>query len=192
MYNLDILLKLKELNISLEKYILLKIIEDCSLSFFKQDYLELLVTLKIEGFVNAELELTKKGIELLQSIENQKVKSVNFNELHELCKEELKRLTGKSQYMVAKKYAFINNQVDFNNKLKSVCVKYKLKDINRIKELLLLHINKAVEAKFEFTQLLGYYISKENKSTLADDYYSDIDTNIEEKKNNNQTNVFNL
>ena len=32
MYNLDVLLKLKELNMEVKEYLLLKIVEDCSLS----------------------------------------------------------------------------------------------------------------------------------------------------------------
>jgi hypothetical protein len=183
MYNLDVLLNLKKLNISLEKYFLLKIIEDCSLSFFKENYLELLVKLKIEGLVSPELQLTKKGIDLLLSVESKNVKiPTNFDELHKKCKAELKKLTGKEQYMVQKKYSFIPNVVDFNNKLKQVVSKYKLKDSKRIEDLLLLHINKAVEAKFEYISLLNYYISKDNKSQLADDYFSDVSIEKEEKE----------
>ena len=92
--------------------------------------------------------------------------------------------------MVQKKYSFLPNVVDFNNKLKQVVSKYKLKDSKRIEDLLLLHINKAVEAKFEYISLLNYYISKDNKSQLADDYFSDIDTNTNNEQK--QTNVFNI
>ena len=150
-----------------------------------------MVKLKIEGLVSPELQLTKKGIDLLLSVESKNVKvPTNFDELHKKCKAELKKLTGKEQYMVQKKYSFLPNVVDFNNKLKQVVSKYKLKDSKRIEDLLLLHINKAVEAKFEYISLLNYYISKDNKSQLADDYFSDIDTNTNNEQK--QTNVFNI
>lgn len=189
MYNLDVLLNLKKLNISLEKYILLKIIEDCSLSFFKDDYLELLVKLKVEGLVSPELQLTNKGIDLLLQVDSKQftVNKVNYEAIHQKCKEKMKQLTGKENFYVQKKYSFIPNVVDFNNKLKQVVVKYKLKDMDRVSKLLSLHIEKAVKANFEYVSLLGYYISKDNKSQLSDDYY-----NFQEEQEVKQTGTISI
>lgn len=170
MYDLNILLKLKENNISINKYILLKIIEDCSLSLFKEEYLQELVNLKLEGILNAELELTTKGMELLQSIEEKKTKSIDYDKLHLTLQNKLLSLTGKKQYMVNGKYSFLSNKIDFTNKLKNVITKYKLKDFNKIEKLLILHIEKAVKEKFQYISLIGYYISKDGKSQLYDDY----------------------
>lgn len=170
MYNLDILLNLKKENITINKYILLKIIEDCSLSSFKEDYREELVNLKLEGLINSELELTTKGMELLQSIEGKKTKSIDYDKLHLTLQNKLLSLTGKKQFMVGGKYAFLSNKLDFTNKLKGVISKYKLKDFNKLEKLLILHIEKAVKEKFQYISLMNYYISKDGKSQLYDDY----------------------
>ena len=170
MYNLDILLNLKKENITINRYILLKIIEDCSLSSFKEDYREELVSLKLEGIVNSDLELTTKGMDLLQSIEGKKTKSIDYDKLHLTLQNKLLSLTGKKQFMVGGKYNFLSNKLDFTNKLKGVISKYKLKDFNKLEKLLILHIEKAVKEKFQYISLMNYYISKDNKSQLYDDY----------------------
>lgn len=191
MYDLNILLKLKENNISINKYILLKIIEDCSLSLFKEEYLQELVNLKLEGILNAELELTTKGMELLQSIEGKKTKSIDYDKLHLTLQNKLLSLTGKKQFMVGGKYAFLSNKLDFTNKLKGVITKYKLKDFNKIEKLLILHIEKAVKEKFQYISLISYYISKDGKSQLYDDYES-FEENEKEEIINKPIDTFNI
>lgn len=170
MYDLNTLLKLKKEKVSINRYIILKIIEDCSLSLFKEDCREELVKLKIEGIINSELELTTKGMELLQSIEGKKTKSIDYDKLHLTLQDKLLSLTGKKQFMVGGKYAFLSNKLDFTNKLKGVITKYKLKDFSKLEKLLILHIEKAVKEKFQYISLMNYYISKDGKSQLYDDY----------------------
>jgi hypothetical protein len=162
----------------------LKIIEDCSLSLFKEDYREELVSLKLEGIINSELELTTKGMELLQSIEGKKTKSIDYDKLHLTLQNKLLSLTGKKQFMVGGKYSFIPNKIDMTTKLKGVITKYKLKDFNKIEKLLTLHIEKSVRDNFKYSILLGYYISKDGKSTLATDYESFEENEKEEVKEN--------
>ena len=191
MYNLDILLNLKKENITINKYILLKIIEDCSLSSFKEDYREELVNFKFEGLINSELELTTKGMELLQSIEGKKTKSIDYDKLHLTLQNKLLSLTGKKQYMVGGKYNFIPNKIDMTTKLKGVITKYKLKDFNKIEKLLILHIEKAVKEKFQYISLIGYYISKDGKSQLYDDYES-FEENEKEEIINKPIDTFNI
>lgn len=181
MYDLNTLLKLKKERVSINRYIILKIIEDCSLSLFKEDYREELVNLKLEGIINSELELTTKGMELLQSIEGKKTKLIDYDKLHLTLQDKLLSLTGKKQFMVGGKYAFLSNKLDFTNKLKGVITKYKLKDFNKIEKLLILHIEKAVKEKFQYISLIGYYISKDGKSQLYDDYES-FEENVKENK----------
>jgi hypothetical protein len=65
MYNLDILLKLKELNISTKHYLLLKLVEDSALFHFRDEYLELIVDMKTNNFLTNTEEITTKGLELL-------------------------------------------------------------------------------------------------------------------------------
>lgn len=171
MYNLDILLNLKRENITINRYILLKIIEDCSLSLFKEDHLEELVNLKIEGLISTDLELTTKGIELLQKVEgNNNKKTVSYEGLYKQLQEELQKLTGKKQKMVEGRYAFLPNFTDFSTKLKQTVTKYKLNNLSKIEKLLLLHVQKAVKANFKYVTLIGYYISKDGKSQLATDF----------------------
>lgn len=192
MYNLDILLRLKENNISINMYILLKIIEDCSLSFFKEDNIELIVNLKMDGYLTSELELTKKATDLLGILEDKKEsKIVNNESLYAKLKEELFKLTGRKQYMVSGSYAFIPNFTDFNIKLKQTIVKYKLKDLSKVESLLLLHIQKAVKANFKYVTLIGYYISKDNKSQLATDY-DNYEENEKEITVNKPIDTFNI
>lgn len=191
MYNLDTLLNLKKENITINKYILLKIIEDCSLSSFKEDYREELVSLKLEGIINSELELTTKGMELLQIIEGKKTKSIDYDKLHLTLQNKLLSLTGKKQFMVGGKYNFIPNKIDMTTKLKGVITKYKLKDFNKIEKLLILHIEKAVKEKFQYISLIGYYISKDGKSQLYDDYES-FEENEKEEIINKPIDTFNI
>lgn len=170
MYDLNTLLKLKKEKVSINKYILLKIIEDCSLSLFKEDYREELVNLKIEGLLNNNLELTPKAITLLSVIESEKTKLIDYDGLYLKLQNKLLSLTGKKQFMVGGKYSFLPNKIDMTNKLKTVVIKYKLKDFSKLEKLLILHIEKAVKEKFQYVSLLGYYISKDGKSQLSDDY----------------------
>lgn len=170
MYNLDILLKLKELNMEVKEYLLLKIVEDCSLSLLENFYLRELIKLRLEGYIVGN-NLSEKGKNKILEIENTK-KSSNFEELHKKLQQKLLELTGKKQYMVEGKFAFLTNLTDFSSKLKQVISKYKLKDLNKVEKLLILHIEKSVKNNFKYCSLLGYYISKEGKSTLATDYES--------------------
>jgi len=171
MYNLDILLKLKELKIDIKEYLLLKIVEDCSLSLLENLYLRELIKLREEKYIIGN-NLSFKGEELLKSIEKNKTSTVDYNKLHLSLQNKLLSLTNKKQFMVGGKYSFLPNKIDFSNKLKNVILKYKLKDIDKIEKLLLLHIEKAVKERFQYISLLGYYISKDGKSQLYDDYES--------------------
>lgn len=182
MYNLDVLLKLKEKNVSLTRYILLKIIEDCSLNLFNDVYLKELVNLKLEGYVYSENTLTPKAKKLLEELQG-KSKKASFEELHSKLQNEMLALTGKKQYMVQKKYSFIPNITDLTTKLRQVIVKYKLKDLDKIESLLINHIRKGVKEKFQYIPLILYYISKDGNSSLASDYFNEDSLEQETKVN---------
>jgi hypothetical protein len=171
MYNLETLLKIKELGLSVRYYLLLKLVEDNALFNFREEYLDILVDCKTQGLLTNTEELTTKGYEILKEIEGKNdTKSINYPLLHKKLQDELFRLTGERQYRVDGKYSFFPNLKDFTDKTKKVVLKYKLKDYNKIETILLNHIRKAVKANFKYIPLLGYYISKDGKSMLVDDY----------------------
>lgn len=184
MYNLDILLKLKELNISIKHYLLLKLVEDSALFHFRDEYLELIVDMKFNNFLTNTEEITTKGLELLAQIEGKKKEVFNYSLLYNRLQLEFVKLTGQKQYMVDGKYAFFPNLKDFGDKIKSIILKYKLKDMEKVEKLLLLHIQKSYKANFKFTTLLKYYISKDNKSMLVDDYENFVDDLIIQQNKN--------
>ncbi len=161
MYDLNILLKLKENNISINKYILLKIIEDCSLSLFKEEYLQELVNLKLEGILNAELELTTKGMELLQSIEEKKTKSIDYDKLHLTLQNKLLSLKGKKQIEGFGGVYFIPNKTELKEFLTRFWNKYpKYKDLDKISKILQKHIE-TCSKKNSFAPAIKYYIYKQ-------------------------------
>ncbi len=161
MYDLNILLKLKENNISINKYILLKIIEDCSLSLFKEDYREELVNFKFEGLINSELELTTKGMELLQSIEGKKTKSIDYDKLHLTLQNKLLSLKGKKQIEGFGGVYFIPNKTELKEFLTRFWNKYpKYKDLDKISKILQKHIENCSK-KNSFAPAIKYYIYKQ-------------------------------
>ena len=176
MYNLETLLKIKELGLSVRYYLLLKLVEDNALFNFREEYLDIIVDCKTQGFLTNTEELTTKSYEILKEIEGKNdTKGINYPLLHKKLQDELFRLTGERQYRVDGKYSFFPNLKDFTDKLKKVVLKYKLKDYNKIETILLNHIRKAVKANFKYIPLLGYYISKDSKSMLVDDYENFIE-----------------
>jgi hypothetical protein len=176
MYNLETLLKIKELGLSVRYYFLLKLVEDNALFNFREEYLDILVDCKTQGLLTNTEELTTKGYEILKEIEGKNdTKGINYPLLHKKLQDELFKLTGERQYRVDGKYSFFPNLKDFTDKTKKVVLKYKLKDYNKIETILLNHIRKAVKANFKYIPLLGYYISKDGKSMLVDDYENFIE-----------------
>lgn len=182
MYNLETLLKIKELGLSVRYYLLLKLVEDSALFHFRDEYLELIVDMKTNNFLTNTEQLTTKGSELLAEIEGKKKEVFNYSLLYNRLQLEFVKLTGQKQYMVDGKYAFFPNLKDFGDKLKAIILKYKLKDMEKVEKLLLLHIQKSYKANFKYTTLLKYYISKDNKSMLVDDYENFIEGQEDKKE----------
>jgi hypothetical protein len=178
MYNLDYLLKIKENHLTVKEYLLFRIIEDGSLFLFKEEYIDELIKAKKESYIDNNVNLTNKAYEVLNKIEGNRQKEVNYEKLLIKLQTYLKTLSGKDQYKVQGKYNFLPNKVDFQNRLKKVILKYKLKDSNKVEKLLLKHISTAYKAGFNYVPLLQYYILKDSQSQLATDY----ETKIEEQK----------
>jgi len=161
MYDLNTLLKLKKEKISINRYIILKIIEDCSLSLFREDYREELVSLKLEGIINSELELTTKGVELLQSIEGKKTKLIDYDKLHLTLQNKLLSLKGKKQIEGFGGVYFIPNKTELKEFLTRFWNKYpKYKDLDKISKILQKHIE-TCSKKNSFAPAIKYYIYKQ-------------------------------
>jgi len=174
MYNLDYLLKIKENHLTVKEYLLFRIIEDGSLFLFKEEYIDEIIKVKKEGYIDSNQSLTNKAYEVLNKIEGNRQKEVNYEKLLIKLQTYLKTLSGKDQYKVQGKYNFLPNKVDFQNRLKKVILKYKLKDSNKVEKLLLNYVNMAYKANFSYVQLLQYYIMKDSQSQLATDYEDNI------------------
>lgn len=176
--------------ITLEQYIVLKIIEDgCLYLFPNKLFAATIVGLKSSGYIYSETQLTPKGKELLKEISGDKVskKVDNFYILlHKKLQTELTTLTGKKQKMINGKYPFLCNAVDLEHKLSKVVKKYKLEDKNKIEKLLLKYIYNCHKANFEMVQLVEYYIDKNNFSKLATDYENYIEENKENKSQSSE------
>lgn len=105
----------------------------------------------------------------IQSLKPKKESKLNFSGIHAKLEQRLLELTGKKQYRVQGKYSFLPSDKDLQSLLTKFSNKYKVKDKKAITNCLILHIQKAVAANFEYVPLLGYYISKNGQSQLAAD-----------------------
>ena len=79
--------------------------------------------------------------------------------------------------------------IDFQSKLSKVVKKYELKDWNKLEKVLINYVVRAKKANFEMIQLLGYYIEKNNSSTLATDYENYVEGQKDESKQINSSEV---
>lgn len=176
--------------ITLEQYIVLKIIEDGCLYLFPNNlFATTIVGLKSSGYIYSETQLTPKGKELLKEISGNKISKkvdTGINQLYIACQEELQKLVGKKQKtskINGKSYSFLPNFVDFQDKIEKSCKKYQLNDKEQLKKVLLQYINKCHKEDNWFP-ILEYYIMKDGHSKLATDYVSFEE--IQEIKQNNK------
>lgn len=176
--------------ITLEQYIVLKIIEDGCLYLFPNNlFAATIVGLKSSGYIYSETQLTPKGKELLKEISGNKISKkvdTGINQLYIACQEELQKLVGKKQKtskINGKSYSFLPNFVDFQDKIEKSCKKYQLNDKEQLKKVLLQYINKCHKEDNWFP-ILEYYIMKDGHSKLATDYVSFEE--IQEIKQNNK------
>ena len=128
--------------------------------------------LLVGGFLNTNFTVNKKGKELLEIVSNKIDISNKWHDLHKELQAELQRLTGKKQIQANGGYSFLCNEQDLQHKLGRAITKYKLKDWEKIKKLLLLHIKKSHKQNFQKVFLVQYYIEKNGMSALASDYES--------------------
>jgi hypothetical protein len=128
---------------------------------------------------------TKELLAFIQSLKPKKEK-LDFTGIYSKLQNRLKELTGKTNYRVQNKWNFIPSEKDLTLGLNKVSVKYKLKDVQKIQNLLLLHCERAVKEQFNYVPLLIYYISKNNVSQLASDMENTEEIKLGEIDTNNE------
>lgn len=105
-------------------------------------------------------------------------------QLHRKCQARLKEKTGKGQIrdkIDGKPYPFLPNSTDLGKAILRAVNMYKLKDFDRIERTILSYVDRCIKANKWFP-ILGYYIIKNNMSTMVTDMES---TEKEEGDDNN-------
>ena len=163
-------------DLSLEKYIVLRIAEDGVFYLFPPTHFPNTISeLKTNGYLNGDNSLTIKGKALLKEIQEKEVVKTGEkgnNQLYITIQEELVKLVGKKQVVSKIKgvsYSFLPNFTDFQTKIEKAVKKYRLNDKNKLESVILNYIRKCHRENHWFP-VLSYYILKDNFSKLADDY----------------------
>jgi len=131
------------------------------------------VPLIIEGYLYPSGNIAPKGMSFIQNVLGNVYHKVdNYEQLHKELQDRLFVLTGKKQVKANGSYTFLCNSIDLKSRLTRVITKYKLADWEKVKKLLLSHVEKAHNQKFDKVMLIQYYIEKNGNSNLASDYES--------------------
>ena len=181
--------------ISIEGYIVINLVKSG-----ETEYLTTIDTTRyiFDGFLNTSEQLTPKAKKLIEELEgidwNNKAKEnlkelTAYQQLYVVLQNKLAELTGKKQKLIGGKYYFMPSYIDFQSKLSKVVKKYELKDWNKLEKVLINYVVRAKKSNFEMIQLLGYYIEKNNSSTLATDYENYVEGQKDESKQINSSEV---
>lgn len=176
--------------ISFDDYCIIKLADKYNIFDYKDKINQLIAKvadLRIRNFLDMQEipEITEKAKELLIKIEGGEVKDnskYDFDGLHKKLQNILVKHTTRKQKLIGGKYPFLMNATDMKSRLLSIIKKYKLTNFKKIEDLLIAHTNKAIKANFEFVRTTEYYISKNNTSDLATDYFNDNEVIREDKK----------
>ena len=176
--------------ITFEDYCIIKLADKYNIFDYKDSINHLIAKvgqLRINGYLTMDIipEITEKAKELLIKIEGGNItdnSKYDFDGLHKKLQDILLKHLGRKQKLVQNKYQFLPNAVDLKVKILSCIKKYKLSNFQKIENLLIAHTNKAIKANFEYTKTLEYFISKNNNSDLATQYFNEGEEVKEEKK----------
>ena len=181
--DIEFLIKIAEKSLTLDEFFCIySICKNEEYRFPKGYFSRVKVSLVGKGYLNSKYEPTISGKLLIKEFDSAEPSKVTkFNGLHKSLVERLEKLTGKKQIRIDKKYSFLPNETDLITVLTKVCKKYKIDNELIIKQLLINHINKAHQSQFKMVKLLNYYISKDNNSDLATDYFNFESSKKEER-----------
>lgn len=98
---------------------------------------------------------------------------MTYEQIHEEIKREFKELTGKDNYKIYANKYFIPRFAVFKIRLDHAVKKYKLDDLEKVRNVLLSYTRECIKNKFpKYTRTIEYYIFGQNGKDcrLADDY----------------------
>lgn len=184
MINIKEIRKAKDLGISIENYILLRIIEDGSLYLFPEvkDFTELYVL----GLVFPDTtNITPKGFKILSEISAKD--KIDYTSLHRNLQECLKKWTGKKQVQGFGGVYFLPTIKELEEFLNRFWKNYpKFTDIVKIEKILLKHITKCAKEN-KFSPATKYFIHKQGSGSQLANAYENWEeeeiTSSEENKN---------
>lgn len=161
---------------------------------------------RIQGFINLLTKkdyikddvLTEKALSLLENCDiptdkectatATEVMKINMEEwvlrLHDKCANKIQQLTGKKQVrgkLNGRTYAFLPNVIDLAKNVMKVITIYKVKDLDRMEQTIIKHIEACHAANHWFPSVY-YYLFKEGKSMLVTDMEDMEDMNEEERE----------
>ena len=164
--------KIFESELSLLEYTILSALADNIGEDFTKDpsFKPMIDKLSKEDYISLNYKLTVKGREYLNKIDYSSKSDDFYDVLHKEMQDKMIQLTGRKQKMLQGKYAFLCNATDLKLKLQLVIKKYGVNDMDRVKNVLLLYIEKCETAKFEMVNTIEYYILKNGFSKFVTDY----------------------
>ena len=178
--------------ITVEQYIVLKIIEDGCLYLFPNNlFAATIVGLKSSGYIYSETQLTLKGKELLKEISEDKMskkidnKIVDYKALREELQSCLFKNYRKKQVKGFGDVYFIPTETELIDSLKRFWKNYPdYNSIVKITEILKNHIENCSK-KNKFSPAIRYFIIKMGNSGISSPLaaaYDDWDEEKQEKK----------
>lgn len=148
-----------------------------------------ILLLKKHKLLSEQETLTELAISLFSEIDNLHQKD-SFNittwseQLHKKVSDKLLALTGKNQVrpqIKGKSYSFLCNTKDFEKKIKNFLKIYKVKDYQKVENVILQYVD-SCHKENSWMPLLEYYILKDGNSRLATDLESTVEEQIPETK----------
>lgn len=167
----ELIKKILNSPITVLDYLILEHVMNDTLKEFVQDekFISQITFLKAQEYISDNFKITVKGKEVMDKI-NLSQQTDFYSILHKSLQDKLLHLTNKKQKILQGKYSFLPNETDLKVRLQKLIKKYNLTDLNKIKKVLLLYVEKSNKAKFEYVQTIEYYLLKNDISNFVTDY----------------------
>lgn len=184
MVKIEQLLKIHKTGVDFQTYFMLAIAQDCATYQFPDlDYTKL----KLLGYVDFECKLTKKGEEILSSVNKIVQISVNYREITNELKKTMKKFVGKEQIQGFGGVYFRPTEVELKQFLERFWRYYPdYKDIVKITKILNKHIE-TCSKKNSFAPAIKYFILKEQSKGMYISQLASAYDSFEEKKETKTT-----